>query len=333
MKYGCLFALAVSTIFAVNASARPAHAANFDVAVFHTEADGYSQGFKYFADKVRQRTEGRVVLVPHYAGSLVTGNETFLAVRDNVVPAGVITASGASAFVRQLAFAEIMGGLPGDAKSFQTVAESLHPILKKLFREQGVEYLWIQPAYAALMLCRNSHVIGPEDWKGKRLRMAGRWQALEARALGGLPVTIDPSEIYIALQQGTVDCALMTHSLAQSLRLYEVAKKVTPLEMNLNAVLYIINPRVWQGISAADRAAIEEVSKESQAWSISNYDAYQKKAFDAVMATGVDRKDPTPAQMSGILAGFKPAFDAAKKEIGEAGKEALDIISKYSKNW
>ena len=56
-------------------------------------------------------------------------------------------------------------------------------------------------------------------------------------ALGGAPTAIDPGEQYLALQNKTVDCALSVPNLVLSLKLYEVAPKLTSLRQAVNLSL------------------------------------------------------------------------------------------------
>src|SRR5688572_16576858 len=60
-----------------------------DTAIFHPESAAWTAPFKWWIDEVEKATQGRVKFIPHYAGSLVSTNETFKALRDGAVPAGV----------------------------------------------------------------------------------------------------------------------------------------------------------------------------------------------------------------------------------------------------
>ncbi|HKH65843.1 MAG TPA: TRAP transporter substrate-binding protein DctP, partial [Reyranella sp.] len=74
-----------------------------------------------------------------------------------------------------------------------------------------------------------------EDFKGMRVRaLAGMGEAM--RKLGAIPTTVDATEVYTALERGTVDAADFPTTYAhQSYRTYEVGKWYTE-NMNLGNV-------------------------------------------------------------------------------------------------
>jgi C4-dicarboxylate-binding protein DctP len=75
-------------------------------------------------------------------------------------------------------------------------------------------------------------------------------------------VPLPPSELYVALQNGVVDCALMTPSITVAARLYEVAPYYTDTDMAGNITISIMNLAAWKKLPDAQRAAIRKVSDE-----------------------------------------------------------------------
>src|SRR4051794_23775261 len=67
---------------------RPAAGTGLKFAVFHTEQDAFTETEKWWAQQVAERTEGRVQVLPFYAGSLATVAETLNAVRDGSADLG-----------------------------------------------------------------------------------------------------------------------------------------------------------------------------------------------------------------------------------------------------
>ncbi|MBI2316055.1 MAG: TRAP transporter substrate-binding protein DctP, partial [Betaproteobacteria bacterium] len=128
--------------------------------------------------------------------------------------------------------------------------KALRPVLERQFRAQGkgVEYLWSESLGELIVLCRNRHMKSPADWKGLKVRTAGRWQAEQLRGMGVSTVAMDVSEQYIALQNRTIDCALLVSGLASALKVHEVAPKVTLLRMSVNFNSFIMNKGIYDKI-------------------------------------------------------------------------------------
>lgn len=306
-----------------------AGAATLDVAVFHSERDAYSVAFRYWMDEVAERTDGRVRFRPHYAGGLVAARETLGAVRDGVVPLGVGPASFMSGQLAALSSLEVPGWLPGMDQPAVEVMDKAQPILESIFRKGDVEYLWMQPAFSMSAFCGNKFLRTAEDWAGTKVRTAGRWTARYVTGMGGVPVTTDTGELYVALQNKTVDCVLLVKSLAASARLNEVAPKVTDLGLTVNAVVYLANPRDWARLSERDRQIVREVSKEAQRRSVAillkaqeqaESDMKEKDASFAVL------DEPERNAMVKMLGAMQ---DEIRKSGGDDAARLVDLLRPY----
>jgi C4-dicarboxylate-binding protein DctP len=322
--------LAAAAVALFLAAAPAAAQTRIDLAVFHTEADAFSAASRHWAERLAARTENRVQIRPHYASSLVRLTETLAATRDGIVPLGTTAAGVLSGQVPAMAFIEVIGGMPGDAEGFTRAAGPLHAELRRIFERQGVEYLWMQPAFGGLVACRDGHLRTPADWRGKRIRTAGRWQSQQMLALGAVPVTIDPAEQYIALRQGTVDCVLSNNTLALGLRLHEVAPYITQLRLPVNIVIYLGDPRAIARLPEADRTALRETGLEAQAFSVTHLLSQQDAAGNAMRQAGARVHTLSDEELAAFRAAVRPVYDAIAQAAGEAGRP---IETALRPNW
>lgn len=300
-----------------------------DLAVFHTEADAFSAASKHWAERLAARTGNRIQIRPHYASSLVRITETLTAVRDGIAPMGNTSAGAISGAIPAMGFLETLGGLPGDGAGFTAAAEAMREPMRALFQRQGVEYLWMQPAFGGLVMCRDAHLRTPADWRGKRIRTAGRWQSAQLQELGAVPVTIDPAEQYVALRQGTVDCVLSNNTLALGLRLHEVAPRITQLRVSAAMLAYIADPRTVARLSEADRQALRETALEAQAFSVRHLTEQQEAAANAMRAAGANIHALTDEERAAFLAAVRPVYARIAETAGEAGRPIEAALRPY----
>lgn len=327
MKLIARFLAATALAGALAVGATPALAqTRIDLAVFHTEGDAFAAASKHWAERLAARTNNRVQIRPHYASSLVRITETLSAVRDGIVPLGTISAGAVSGQVPAMGFVETLGGLPGDAAGFNAVAQALQEPTRAAFQRQGVEYLWMQPAFGGLVMCRDAHLRTPADWRGKRVRTAGRWQSQQLQELGAVPVTIDPAEQYVALRQGTVDCVLSNNTLALGLRLHEVAPRITQLRVAAAMLGYIADPRMMARLSEADRQAVRETGLEAQAFAVTHLTAQQEAAAAAMRAGGAQIHALTDEERAAFLAAVRPVYARIAENAGEAGRAVEAVL-------
>ncbi|MCZ4291561.1 TRAP transporter substrate-binding protein DctP [Hoeflea alexandrii] len=101
-----------------------------------------------------------------------------------------------------------------------------------------------------------------EDFKGLKLRspLVGTIATIEA--LGAVPVQKSVSETYEMLSAGALDGSLAGIEQAKSFHLADVTENLTivPGALFNSALLLVVNQAAWDGISAADQAAITEIS-------------------------------------------------------------------------
>jgi TRAP-type C4-dicarboxylate transport system substrate-binding protein len=318
LALGCAVALAAGTAQAQT---------KLDVALFHSEGDAFAGAFEKWAEDTAAATDGRVELVPHYGSSLIRITEGFSAARDGIVPVTTSAAGVVSGQMPAMAFIEIIGGIPGDREQSKEVGLSLDDEMEAMFEAEGVDYLWMQPAFGGLVACRDDHLKTPADWEGKKVRTAGRWQSEQLLALGAVPVTIDPAEQYIALRQGTVDCVLSNNTLALALKLHEVGPKITQLRQPVNVVLYLADPRAMDRLSEEDRAAMKEAGLEAQVFATDYLLDRQEEASATMASEGADIYALTDEELSAFKEAVRPVLDKISEAAGEEGaalRQALE---------
>ena len=311
------------------AASVPAQAATFDVAVFYTEQSARTHAYKYWVEQIEKRTEGRVKFRSFYAGSLLKVNETFKAVRSGAVPIGTTSAAAVSGQIPALSYIEAMAGMPNNAAGFIEAAKPLQAVLEALFRERGLRFLFMQPSFGTVVMCRDKFLKTPADWKGTKVRAAGRWQVQQVVALGAGSVALDPAEQYLGLQQGTIDCALSVNWLALSLKLHEVAPRITELRVPVNVSLYIANKDAWDKISKADQKIVDEVSWQATVMSAKYLDESMKKSQDAMVKQGATVYTLTDAERRMFLDKIRPVFGRMDKATGASGKKVRAVLEKY----
>ena len=201
-----------------------------------------------------------------FSGALSKVTETFKAVRDGAVAIGTTSAAHESGRIPALAYIE---GRGGNAQRCGELDQGCgpaapRPILTELSAKQGVQFGWLQPSFGGTVNCRTKLLKMPKDWRGLRVRTAGRWQVQQIRQLGANPIATDPAEQYLALQNRTIDCVLSNHEITFGFKLYEVAPKIVNLRVPVNVMVFLANLQTMQRISRADRAVIEQVSIESR---------------------------------------------------------------------
>ena len=304
-------------------------AATLDMSIFHSERSAWTHALKFWMEETKKQTQGRVEFKPFYSGALGKITETFKAVRNGSVPIGTTAAGVESSRIPSLAYIEGEAGMPNDGASWLTAAGQLRPVLDRLFDAKGVKFLWMQPSFGGTVNCRKKLLKTPSDWKNLRVRTAGRWQVEQIRKLGANPVATDPAEQYIALQNGTLDCVLSNHEITYAFKLYEVAPKVVNLGVGVNALMYIVNKKVWGKISAADQKTIERLAVEAQKVAATHLEPLQPMLRDKIRKAGVEVYSLNKAEKDAFVNAIRPVFDKMDGVSGADGQIVRKILEPH----
>jgi TRAP-type C4-dicarboxylate transport system substrate-binding protein len=320
---GTLLAAWFSAFTCLPTSAR---AETIEFAVWFSDRDFYAEHIRKWASEIDKRTDGRVKIKLHFSGALVAARETVNAVRTGAAGGGTTSASFVSALARPVSYFEALFWIPGEPKvALETVAALLQPS-RALMEPRGLKLLFSFPSTGLVSNCSNGHVKSPADWKGKKVRAAGRWQGIQLRAVGASAVTLDPGEVYLALQNKTVDCILFLANLTLSSKVHEVAPHITYWRDGANASMYYLNLALWNKISAADQKVILDVSNEIVIAGTHKLKDQQEEALRELEKGGAKVYRATDAEISEMRKAMSPVYAELEKFTGAEGKPFADVI-------
>ena len=308
-----------------------ARSETIEFAVWFSDRDFYADHVRKWASEIDKRTEGRVKIKLHFSGALVAAKETVNAVRTGAAGGGTTSASFVAGLVRPVSYFEALFWIPGDPKiGLDTVRAVLEPS-RALLEPRGLKLLFSFPSTGLVSNCSNGHIKAVADWKGKKVRAAGRWQGIQLRAVGASAVTLDPGEVYVALQNKTVDCILFLANLTLSSKVHEVAPHVTYWRDGANASMYYLNLALWNKISPADQKVMLQVSDEIVVEGAYKLKDQQEEALRELEKSGAKVYRATDAEISEMKKAMSPVWAELEKFTGAEGKPFADVIMPLQK--
>ena len=127
------------------------------------------------------------------------------------------------------------------------------------------------------------------DLEGKRIRTFGEWPPYIFEELGAIPVNIPLGEVYEALQRGSIDCGYNPNENAGFLRLYEVAKYWSDINLGAIAGFTAFTSREnWEAKSDELRAAFVEARATAEAFEKGNFAKLEEKFLGIAKQNGVE---------------------------------------------
>ncbi len=118
--------------------------------------------------------------------------------------------------------------------------------------------------YGARHVTSNKPVMTPADMDGLKIRVPNApLYMMFPEATGANPAPIAFAEVYLALQQGTVDAQENPLPTIQAKKFYEVQSNINLTGHITDALLTIVGGPAWDAMEAADQAALADVTKET----------------------------------------------------------------------
>ncbi|WP_102106704.1 sialic acid TRAP transporter substrate-binding protein SiaP [Oceaniglobus roseus] len=118
--------------------------------------------------------------------------------------------------------------------------------------------------YGARHVTSNKPILKPEDMAGLKIRVPNApLYMMFPEAVGANPTPIAFAEVYLALQQGTVDAQENPLPTIQAKKFYEVQKDINLTGHITDALLTIVGGPAWDAMSEEDRAALSEVASKT----------------------------------------------------------------------
>jgi TRAP-type transport system periplasmic protein len=118
----------------------------------------------------------------------------------------------------------------------------------------------------------NKPVQNVADFKGLRIRAAGKTEGWTVEALGATPTDISTADLGTSLERGLADGAFLSYSFMLSMGIKDVTKYRTECNLFYRAWPIMVNKKVWDSIPSDLQNAIMSVSgpTNSAAYSAAN---------------------------------------------------------------
>jgi tripartite ATP-independent transporter DctP family solute receptor len=118
--------------------------------------------------------------------------------------------------------------------------------------------------YGARHVTSNRPIAKPEDMKGLKIRVPDAPAYLAfPKSLGANPTPIAFAEVYLALQNGTVDAQENPLPTIEAKKFFEVQKNISLTGHIVDSLLTVVSGATWSKLSDADKKIFSDVMAEA----------------------------------------------------------------------
>ncbi|QXZ09332.1 DctP family TRAP transporter solute-binding subunit [Comamonas sp. Y33R10-2] len=329
MKLRTFLASAVATAAALAfaspmAMAQTKYKSEYRMSLVLGTAFPWGKGGELWADKVRERTQGRINIKLYPGTSLVQGDQTreFSALRQGVIDMAVGSTINWSPQVKSLNLFSLPFLFPNfKAVDAVTQGEVGQEIFKTLDKAGVVPLAWGENGYREIS--NSKHAIKtPADLKGMKIRVVGSPLFLDTfTALGANPTQMSWADAQPAMASGAVDGQENPLGVYMAAKLQSVGQKHLTMWGYMNdPLIFVVNKDVWASWTPADQAIVKQAAldaaKEEIAIARKGLIEADKPLLKDLAGLGVTVTTPTVTERDAFVKATRPVFDKWKSQIG-----------------
>jgi C4-dicarboxylate-binding protein DctP len=321
-----LLATAIMTVFLVGSGVGVAWAkTRLDLSNQLPPSHHISKGLVFFATKVGEYSKGTVEVKIFDSAQLFKDTEIVEAIQEGVAQSGLVPVNKWSGMIPAADVFEVPFIFHDLTSIKRFIDAGAGELLDKEFQKKGAKTLfWVDYGYIQFFNSKRT-LAKPEDFKGLKMRTFSSGDADTLSALGASPVVMSSSEMYMAMQRGTVDGGTTGMPAAVSRKLQEVQKFMT--EANYTTAQFVVqaNLKWWQKLSKDEQDAILKAAKDAEAWIRGAIAKSEEEAEKVLRKAGVQIHTLDPASRELFVKATGPVQQLFVKKSGPLGKKLVDI--------
>ncbi|KGE00905.1 TRAP transporter substrate-binding protein [Rhizobium sp. YS-1r] len=167
-------------------------------------------------------------------------------------------------------------------------------------------------------LTNNRHAVAKlEDIKGLKIRTLQSPIPIELfNSLGANAVPLPYTELYTALETGTVDGQENPFANILNAKFYEVQKYLTVTRHQYNPQIVLVSKKFWDGLNDEEKAVLQSAAVEARDFQRKVSREADAKALDEIKATGMQVTELSPEETQKLRDAVKPLIDKFSADIG-----------------
>ena len=230
----------------------------------------FTKGAQYFADKVKERTNGRVKVDVYPDGVLGSEIELFEQVQKGALDIVVTSPGNLAPFFKEMDLLDLPF-LFKDHAHRDAVANG--PVGKRyaenVEKKGDVVVLGYFGGSVRNMICRSKVINSINDIQGIKMRV---WQSSVVidtwKALGTVPSVVAYAEVYNALQTGVVECAENESLTFTTAKWAEATKTAALTQHSITIRPFLLSAKSFAKLSKSDQEVVRAAGHEAAAYEV-----------------------------------------------------------------
>jgi tripartite ATP-independent transporter DctP family solute receptor len=316
---GLLLLAACSGNTASNESSRTSGDAKvMKLAVVTSKDRSLTKGLFKFEEIVEKETGGSIQVEVYPDGQLGGDRAVFEGLKMGSIQGTTMSTGPIASFEPKFTVFDLPYLFPDEEKAYEVLDGPIgKELLEDLKQQQVIGFNYWENGFRDLTNNVNE-VKSVEDIKGLKLRTLENSLHVDLwKELGANPTPIPYPELFMALEQNTVDGQENPVGNVTTGNIYEVQKYITKTNHVYNASAFMISEKFWNTLSDDEKKVVTEAAEEAKTYQRELNQQETEEAYNLLKEKGMTITELTPEAKEAFVEKVQPIYKKYSQEIGE----------------
>jgi len=282
----------------------------------------HSRTWMYFAEKVKERTGGRVEIQVFHSAQLGQTKDLFQSLQAGSIEMAKMPTSFSNEWIPEVKVFDLAYLFHGRDELWRVFRGDVGKrFMNQIYPKYGLTgIMWVDDGGRSIFT--NKPVRKPEDLKGLKIRVQPSDIQIQAiNEMGGIATPMAFGEVYLALQQKVLDGAENSPVLFWTSKQWEVCKVYSLTEQFWSVSTLLANKKWWDGLPKDVQAQLLAAGQDAEKYFLEIYTGDEQKAYGWLKEKGVQiitdvDKATFEKRVQPVYAGFEKKY----------GREIVDQV-------
>jgi len=277
---------------------------------------------KKLSELVKERSAGKLNINVYTDGTLGNDGQMQQQVQSGTQDISTANAAGLAAQVKEMAVVEFPFIYRNSDEFYRVLGGEMGKELAAKLYEKG----WVALGFSHNGFRQATNSKRPiqkwEDFKGLKVRVIPNAMYIDMfSALGANPTPMPVSEVYAALETGTVDAQEAPLAQINAMRIYEVQKFISMTGHSVNSEVIVMSRKTYDAMSPEDQKILVQAGRDAVEWKRKQFAEMEAGLLKTIEDGGMKANKVDNAELTRMAEQMKPVI-AKHSEL--AGKDFAD---------
>ncbi len=280
-----------------------------------------------FVEEIERLSDGEIQIKAYHNSSIGGDRELVESVMYGEIPFVVQNTAPQVSFIPELAIFDLPMAYTDIEDLRKTLDdEQFMELINKVYMDKGIRLLAMSDQNFRVMTS-NKDIETIEDFKGQKIRtMENKYHLAFWKAISANPTPMAFSEVYIGLQQGTIDAQENPYEVIVSGKIYEQQDYIIKTNHLPHLLSLVMNEEFYEKLDDKTKAIVNEAAKNARDYSREQCDARVSDRLEIIKESGTKEIELSDDVINSLRKASNEIYEDIKQQVGE------ELFDAYTKN-